>query len=108
MRKDVECTFGILKKRWRVLNNGFFYRDINICEKIFVTCCCLNNFLVDQMERSNIRVGCGGPIGDDGIWLDGHTSMFTNATDVAMLVKFVKIRSLLAKHLYVFRQKGAI
>jgi hypothetical protein len=26
---------------------GFHYRDINICEKIFVACCCLNNFLLD-------------------------------------------------------------
>ena len=33
VRKDVECTFGILKKRWRILNNGLFYRDIAKCEK---------------------------------------------------------------------------
>ena len=32
MRKDVECTFGILKKRWRVLNNGLMYQDIKVCE----------------------------------------------------------------------------
>ncbi len=32
VRKDVESTFGILKKQWNVLNNGFYYRDINICE----------------------------------------------------------------------------
>ena len=24
VRKDVECTFGILKERWRILNNSFF------------------------------------------------------------------------------------
>ena len=45
VRKDVECTFGILKKRWRILNYGLHYRDIKKCEKIFVTCCCLHNFL---------------------------------------------------------------
>jgi hypothetical protein len=28
VRKDVECTFGILKKRWKVLNHGFKQRDI--------------------------------------------------------------------------------
>ena len=28
VRKDFECTFGILKKRWRILNNGLNYRDI--------------------------------------------------------------------------------
>jgi hypothetical protein len=80
VQKDVECTFGILKKRWRVLNDGFYYRDINICEKIFVTCCCMNNFLLDLMVRTNIRVGQGAPIGNDGIWLDGHTTHYSTDT----------------------------
>ena len=67
VRKDVECTLGILKKQWRVLNNELNYCDINICEKIFVTCCCLNNFLLDQMERNIVQVGRGVPIGNDGV-----------------------------------------
>jgi len=106
VRKNVECTFGILKKQWKVLNNGFYYRDIQTCEKIFVTCCCLNNFLVDLMERSDVRVGWGVPIGDDGIWLDGHTTnISTDTSEFALSKQFAKRRSLLAKHLYVFRQK---
>jgi hypothetical protein len=109
IRKDVECTFGILKKRWRVLNNGFYYRDIKTCETIFVTCCCLNNFMVDLMERSNVRVGRGVPIGDDGIWLDGHTANnSTDTSELALSKQFAKRRSLLAKHLHVFRQKRAM
>ncbi len=52
--KDVECTFGIRKKRWRVLSHGFTYQDIKICEKIFVTCCCLHNFLLDLMDWSTV------------------------------------------------------
>jgi hypothetical protein len=28
VRKDVECTFGIIKKRWRILNNRFYQCDI--------------------------------------------------------------------------------
>ena len=35
VQKDVECTFGILKKRCRILNRGLAYRDIGNCEKIF-------------------------------------------------------------------------
>ena len=109
IRKDVECTFGILKKRWRVLNDGLYYRDITICEKIFVTCCCLNNFLVDLMTRTNVRVGRGAPIDGDGIWLDGHTTHDSrDASDLALSRKFARRRSLLATHLQVFRQKGAI
>jgi hypothetical protein len=57
--KDVECTFGITKKRWQILNNGFKYRDINICEKIFINCCCLHNFFLDLMEQNTVRVGRG-------------------------------------------------
>jgi len=72
VRKDVECMFGILKKRWRILNYGFFHREMEVCSNIFITCCWLNNFLLeDVMERSNVRVGRGAPIDDDGIWLSG-------------------------------------
>ena len=39
VRKDVECTFDILKKRWQVLNNGLHYCDIRTCERIFNACC---------------------------------------------------------------------
>ena len=109
IRKDVECTFGILKKRWRILNDGLHYRDIQACEKIFITCCCLNNFLLDLMEGANIRVGRGAPIGDDGIWLDGHTTFHSPYTsELALSRKFASRRALLANHLHVFRQKGTI
>ena len=32
-RKDAECTFGMLKKRWKILNDGLLYRDIKVREK---------------------------------------------------------------------------
>ncbi len=73
MRKDVECTFGIIKKRWQILNNGLNYQDIGNCNKIFVTCCWLHNFLLDFMERNDVRVGSGGPLVGNGIWLDRST-----------------------------------
>jgi hypothetical protein len=78
VRKDVECTFGFLKKRWRILNNGFFYREVLTCEKIVVTCCWINNFLLDLMERPNIQLGCGASVGDDGVWLSGPTEVQPN------------------------------
>ena len=72
VRKDVKCTFGILKKQWRILHYGLHYRDIKKCEKIFVTCCCLHKFLVDIMEWKVKRVQRGGPIDQhDGLWLEG-------------------------------------
>ena len=91
VRKDVECTFGILKKRWRVLNDGLYYRDIQTCEKVFITCCCLNNFLLDLMERTNVTVGRGAPIGDDGIWLDGHTTFYSADSSELALSKKLRV-----------------
>ena len=95
VRKDVECTFGILKKRWQVLNDGLDYCDINKCERILSACCCLNHFMLNQMERNIIRVSRGAPIGTNGIWLDGNT-VATEATDVLLALLFAKRRSLLA------------
>jgi hypothetical protein len=109
VRKDVECTVGIMKRRWQILNNGFKYCNIKICEMIFITCCCLHNLLLDLMEQNNLRVGHGYPIGDDGVWLDGHrTNPEVNAMDRFLSIKIGKRRLLLATHLCVFREKGAI
>ena len=107
IRKDVECTFGILKKRWQVLNDGLDYQDINKCERIFNACCCLNNLMLDQMGRNTVCVGCGAPIGTDGIWLDGNM-VAPEATYVMWSLQFAKRCSLLAKHLLVLRKKGPI
>jgi hypothetical protein len=110
--KDVECTFGIQKKRWWILNNGFFHREMEICEKIFITCCWLNNFLMlDVMERTNVRVGHGAPISVDGIWLSGTTEVEPEATeenDRNLSVQFLHRRSLFVDHLHLFLKKGAI
>jgi len=109
VRKDVECTFGIIKKRWRILNNGFYYRDIVTCEKIFVTCCCLHNFLLDLMERVDVRIGRGRPLHGDFIWLDvDHTLQNNNSNlnDQNLAFKFGNRRVLLSKHLRYIRNKG--
>jgi hypothetical protein len=109
VRKDVECTFGILKKRWRILDNGLAYRAIGDCEKIFLACCCLHNFLLDVMERSDVRVGRGAPLPGDGIWLDGGSDT-ANAEggDRILAYKFGYRREILAKHLYIARDKGPL
>jgi hypothetical protein len=108
MRKDVECTFGILKKRWKILNNGLLFWDICVCENYFVTCCCLHNFRLDLMVQTNLQVGHGYPIGDDGLWLGGHTMANEDKTERFLAIKFGQRRSLLAKHLHVFCERGPI
>ena len=103
MRKDVKCTFGILKKRWRILNNGLEYRDMRVCEKIFVACCWLHNFLLEENEIGYHKVGRGTPIGNDGVFLDGHTELPATTSETGLSVQFRKRRKLLATHLKVCR-----
>jgi hypothetical protein len=63
--------------------------------------------MLDLMERNQVRVGRGAPIGSDGVWLDGNTTAY-EATDMMQSMQFAKRRSLLAKHHYVFRKQGPI
>ena len=47
VRKDVECTFGILKKRFLFLKNLIQHHFPEKIENAFVTCCALHNWLHD-------------------------------------------------------------
>ena len=61
-----------------------------------MTCCCLNNVLLDLTEKSNIRIGCGGPMGDDGLWLLGPPNEIdAEETDRVLSTQFIQRRNLL-------------
>ena len=47
IRKDVECTFGILKKRFMILKNKFRLHRMEDIANIFKCCCILHNMLLD-------------------------------------------------------------
>ena len=56
MRKDSECTFGILKGRFRILKYGFRYHDSNKIDNVVFSCAILHNMLLrwdglDEWER---------------------------------------------------------
>ena len=53
IRKDVECTFGILKKRFAILKCGFRQHKIHKCGDIFLSCCILYNILLDYDGRDD-------------------------------------------------------
>ncbi len=109
VQKDVECTFGILKKRWKVLNHGFKFCKMEQCKKTFIACWVLHNFLLDLMVWNNVRVCREYPINNDGVWLDGHMiNIDTNASERFLLIQFGMRRSLLGKHLCGFHEKGPI
>ncbi len=47
LQKDVECTFGILNGRWRILKMGIRLQGIETCNNIWLTCCALHNWLLE-------------------------------------------------------------
>jgi hypothetical protein len=47
MRKDVECTFSILKGRWRILKAGVRIHVVDGVDDVWLTCCALHNWLLD-------------------------------------------------------------
>jgi hypothetical protein len=53
MRKDVECTFGIMKGCFRILKSGIRLKGQEAGDKIFLTCCALHNWLlhVDGLDK---------------------------------------------------------
>lgn len=46
VRKDVECTFGILKSRFRILKNPFQSHGLQTLEDVFFVCCMIHNILL--------------------------------------------------------------
>ena len=68
MRKDVECTFGILKGRWRILKTGIRVEQLDVADDIWCTCCALHNMLLnvdclDQKWNKGVRSDYEGALG---------------------------------------------
>jgi hypothetical protein len=68
MRKDVECTFGIMKGRFRVLKTGVRLHGIEATDKIWLTCCALHNLLLeadglDELWQNGVSSDWEGDLG---------------------------------------------
>lgn len=50
VRKDVERTFGILNKKWKNLEYGVRFGDIEVVERVLIVCCMLHNMMLSEME----------------------------------------------------------
>ena len=68
MRKDVECTFGILKQRFAILRYGVRLQSIEKCNQLYLTCCALHNRLLffDELHK-NWETICTSDCGLNGI-----------------------------------------
>jgi len=80
LRKDVECCFGIMKGRFRILKTGIRLHGVDVVDKIWATCCALHNMLL----------GAGGL---DGRWEEGVESPWAgelgehDAADVPLIFR---------------------
>jgi hypothetical protein len=52
-RKDVECTFGILKGRFLIFASPIRYHGLAVIDKIWATCCAIHNLL---LEIENVEI----------------------------------------------------
>lgn len=52
MGKDVECTFDIRKRRWRILKAGICCHGVDVTNEFWLTCCELHNMLLDKDNLS--------------------------------------------------------
>jgi hypothetical protein len=59
LRKDVECLFGILKKRFMFLKHAVRFHNIEPISDIFRTCCILHNMLLGHDEYDDWRNSAG-------------------------------------------------
>ena len=61
-RKDVERTFGMCKRRFRILKHTFTLRDVTDIEFVTLTCCTLHNMLFDYDAQFRETVADLSPI----------------------------------------------
>ncbi len=83
MRKDIECTFGILKVRWRILKSGVRISDVVNIDKVWFTCCALHNWL-SEIDKLNSQWRGREPLSNwegelGGLDVDGLPSAIPNA-----------------------------
>ena len=55
VRKDVECIFGVMKKRFLILKHPVRFHDAQQVERVFVTCAVIHNLLMDYDGLDDIN-----------------------------------------------------
>ncbi len=83
MRKDDECTFGILKGRLRILKSGVIISGVVNVDKVWSACCALHNWLL-EIDGLNGQWRGRVPLSDwegelGGLDFDGLPSSIPNA-----------------------------
>ena len=80
IRKDVECCFGIMKGRWRILKSGIRLHGVDAADQVWMTCCALHNWLL-EIDGLDEHWENGVPSsweGESGQFLAGDTPFAIN------------------------------
>jgi hypothetical protein len=99
LRKVVECTFGILKQKWRPLKTGTFFGKPDTLDKLFRACCALHNLILEQ--EHGVRIFHGGQHPEHDLNVSGPYDSLSETQRKAM---FRDRRAQLALHHEVFRE----
>ena len=89
VRKDVECTFGSLKGRFRCLKVPIFYNTRDVVDNMFFTCCIFHNLLLTfdgldaRWEKDINYAGRDGEHAAEDLFIfRQHLSRVRNSTSV--------------------------
>ena len=92
-----------------ICDNDYLTWPTTICPHTHFDSTTLEGFFLTNLERHNVRVGRGGPLENDGIWLSGNTATDHDVeTNTILASKFVRRCAILAMHLRVLRDIGPI
>jgi len=86
LRKDVECVFGIMKKRHKILCRGIEIRELQHIDNVFFACCIIHNMLLeddgwaDRYKKRSYWNKIGPGAGSDNI-LSAFSSAETDTAD---------------------------
>lgn len=115
VRKDIECFFGVLKGRFRILKLPLLYRGIHKLDSIFQTCCALHNMLHSYDGLSLLEKDCdwGGKDGDLDPWVnlpEGEETLDDNARFNldAFETDFADLQRKLVVNLAAMKKKGTV
>ena len=57
IRKDIECLFGILKKKFLMLKNPIRWAIMNNISRLFLTCCVIHNMVFEVEGTADWMIG---------------------------------------------------
>lgn len=65
VRKIIECVFGMLKQRWRILKFGLTIQDESLCEGVMWAACVLQNMILNWAQTRSTEAGRAAAVEDN-------------------------------------------